>query len=488
MDTGYGFVHFTDDDEGIATSFRALNAISAISVIDGVEYSCEASQNLLRSIHELKKRQLANQHQPLTAQLAAAEPMMQSSRPPHYSSIAHYSDPGNRGNNLGQYETSGQHNYNAGLANYQIRQLGGGDRPSYGNRDARGWNGRSYSSTQQNYTEYDAPRYSSEFEQTSRTGLAPTLPPGERISQQYSHSPRSQVGEFRSYQASPRADMPQNHSLSGPHTSSNFSLAPLTGNSSFPAETRAGNVVEVRAAEEGFSSLNKCFYSHPTETKELSGFSMSHSKQEIDHLANSSNKSHLSANAETYELDSKFHVTEHSDRSYRIESDVAQAEEFPYTFPTAAPGNNPLMANSHDAEPVSTSTVIMSGAISNTRGSSIHRSNRKMLDNSSRVYHSNENGKHTPQLRPGGRDYSSSSQGRFSGIHDSILHWQPSKDRKMHSGSLTPGTTLVSTYDELSDSDSLLPYSFEEKYQSLAAYNKSTNNFRAENGDNNQKN
>lgn len=476
MDTGYGFVHFTDNDEGIATSFRAMNAIAAMTVIDGVEYSCEASQNLLRSIHELKKRQLANQHQPYNAQFAGTEPMMQSKSMPHYSSRAPYNQPGNRGNPY-QHETPGHRGYIPGQGNYQIKQMTVSEQHSHGNRE-RGRNCRSYSSMPQNIMEHEGLRYSNEFEPTNRSGQIPVLPFGERTLEQYPHSPRSQADEHRNYQSSPRADMSHHHSVSRLRSSSNFSLVSSKSSVSFPGEVRVGNVAEVGAAGDNSAYLSKGFGSHRSETKELSSFSISQNIQANDHLATSSNKYHLSAQAEPYEPDSKFHVTEVTDRSYRTEFDAAKAEEFPYTFPVTAPANNPSTAKSHNADATSTtSTVITSGAMPNVLGPSMNKSNRNIHENSSHGCHSYEYGNQSRQSRSGGKDYLSSSQGQFSGVHDAILHWQPSKDRRMHSAGLTPGTTLVSTCDELSDSDSFYPHSSEEQHQ-LVAYKNTVGNFR----------
>lgn len=60
--------------------FKAMDVLAGDPVVGGVEYTCEASQNLLRSIHEMKKRQTyinkarRNQHGPNNNDTANSQP------------------------------------------------------------------------------------------------------------------------------------------------------------------------------------------------------------------------------------------------------------------------------------------------------------------------------------------------------------------------------------------------------------------------------
>jgi hypothetical protein len=48
--SGYGFVHFSDDHEGLLSTLKAIEVFSTPTVIDNVEYCCEASQKLLKKL------------------------------------------------------------------------------------------------------------------------------------------------------------------------------------------------------------------------------------------------------------------------------------------------------------------------------------------------------------------------------------------------------------------------------------------------------
>lgn len=54
-DSGYGFVHFEEGEEGVAAAFKAIHTITTAVIINDVEYVCEASQNLLRQVQMMNK-------------------------------------------------------------------------------------------------------------------------------------------------------------------------------------------------------------------------------------------------------------------------------------------------------------------------------------------------------------------------------------------------------------------------------------------------
>lgn len=54
-DSGYGFVHFEEGEEGVSAAFKAIHTITTAGIINDVEYVCEASQNLLRQVQMMNK-------------------------------------------------------------------------------------------------------------------------------------------------------------------------------------------------------------------------------------------------------------------------------------------------------------------------------------------------------------------------------------------------------------------------------------------------
>ena len=67
--SGYGFVHFSCDSEGIECAIRAVSEVDN-STFDGVTYNVELSKNLLKQFNDLQKVQLSNKdkelHVPMT--------------------------------------------------------------------------------------------------------------------------------------------------------------------------------------------------------------------------------------------------------------------------------------------------------------------------------------------------------------------------------------------------------------------------------------
>lgn len=114
-DSGYGFVHFQNGTDGVVAAFKAIKAVTANPVIYGVQYTCEASQNLLKNI-EIMENMNARRYFDLSSNQQSNQMQTQQGTHHKYSPSQSYGPQTLNSNNNMSHQSPTQPSY------YQLQQ------------------------------------------------------------------------------------------------------------------------------------------------------------------------------------------------------------------------------------------------------------------------------------------------------------------------------------------------------------------------------